>query len=128
MENTESVPIRWAVGLSNGESLVEGHGKVKRVAGELSPWHKLQKYMKENNLRIVSMSLVEGDRHYNLPQAKDYRCFKRGEVYSSNRPSKNKICAQAIYDDFVFEVWIDLNDTNKVWFKLIRSEDEHTQL
>ncbi len=124
MSNTESTPVKWAARLSNGESLVEGHGKVAVVPGEDSPWHKFRKYLKDNDLKITSFQLINGDRHYNLPKAYDYNCFRYVEMCLSSKEEKHYICAQAIYGDCRLEVWVDLNDTNKVWFKLKEEEDE----
>jgi len=47
MEIKES-KFKWIAGLSNGETVIEGEGVSSRVEGELSPWWKLQEYLKKN--------------------------------------------------------------------------------
>ena len=118
--------IQFVCGLSNGETLVEGKGVLSKVEGEDSPWWKLQNYLKENNLTINSFNLWVGDRHYNLPSVnpkfggetpKAYNCFRK---YASDGVSgvenvEHYICAEAIYEDFTVQLWIDEQDTNKMW-------------
>jgi hypothetical protein len=129
--------IRFVAGLSNGETLVEGRGKLERVDGGLAPWHKLQAYIKENNLTINSFGLWIGDRHYNLPSMKPkfggeiplgYHCSRKFSADASlvggsvEHPSIY-ICAEAIYEDYKVQLWIDEQDDNKVWVNLVQQNN-----
>ena len=130
MEVPES-KIQFVCGLSNGESLVEGRGKLARIPGEDSPWHKLQNYLKDNNLTINSFNLWVGDRHYNLPSVnpkfkglvpKAYNCFRKmayDAMAGGNENAEHYICAEAIYEDYKLQIWIDEQDTNKSWINIV---------
>ena len=118
--------IQFVCGLSNGETLVEGKGVLSIVKGEDSPWWKLQSYLKEKNLTINSFNLWVGDRHYNLPSVnpkfkgespKAYNCFRKyiSDGISGVESVEHYICAEAIYEDFTVQLWIDEQDTNKMW-------------
>lgn len=67
MTNTFQNSARWFASLSNGENAVEGAGKFEKIAGELSPWQKLQAYINENNITITGMQIRIDGREYTLP-------------------------------------------------------------
>lgn len=123
---TENTSVRWVAGLSNGETLVEGKGIVEEVKGEDSPWHKLQAYLKENNLTIQSFGLWADDRHFNLPSNKPkfggqvpvgYDCHRyfASDALDGEGSSEHYIFAEAIYPGYRVQLWVDLRDTSKSW-------------
>lgn len=62
--------VKWKVGLSNGETFYEGKGQFALIKDQLAPWHKLQQYLKDNNLTITSLSLyTDKGQVWNLPSA-----------------------------------------------------------
>ena len=128
--------IQFVCGLSNGESLVEGKGILSQIKGEDSPWNKLQNYLKERDLKITSLNLWVGDRHYNLPSVnpkfgglipESFNCYRK---YSSDMGAGNKnivehyICAEAIYPAYTVQLWINEQDTNKSWVNIISQEEK----
>ena len=123
--------IQFVCGLSNGESLIEGKGILSIIKGEDSPWNKLQKYIKNSNLIINSFNLWVGDRHFNLPSINpkfggkspvSYNCFRKlgfDAVTGAEEIKENYICAEAIYDTYKIQIWIDEQDTNKSWINIV---------
>lgn len=125
----ENTPCRWVAGLSNGETLVERQGRVALIKGEASPWMKLQNYIKENNLSIQSFGIWDGDKHYNLPSIKPkfggkvpvkYNCFRKlaSDILMGEGNVEHYICAEAIYEGFTVQLWVDEMDTNKMWLNI----------
>ena len=123
--------LNWIAGLSNGETLIEGEGVVSRIDGELSPWWKLQEYLKEKNLTINSFYLASGGRHFNLPSINPkfggekpvgYNCFRRVRSDGLVGDTDNDefyTCAEAIYDGFKIQLYVDENDLNKSWINIV---------
>jgi hypothetical protein len=120
--------VKFVCGLSNGETLVEGRG-VLESNGENSSWWKLQEYIKERNLSIQSFGLWTGDRHYNLPSVNpkfkgqapvSYNCFRRfsQNILMGQGNVEHYICAEAIYEGYKLQIWIDLEDINKMWCEI----------
>lgn len=123
---TENTSIKWIAGLSNGETLVEGEGIVAPDA-EASAWSKLQAHLKNNNLTINSFGLWVGDKHFNLPSRNpnnpkfeglvplSYNCFRtwEGDVLGTGTWSEEFICAEAIYQNFKLQLWVNIKDTDK---------------
>ena len=120
---------KWVVGLSNGETLVEGKGKTSFIDGESSPWNKLQQYIKENDLTIQSLGIWIGDKHFNLPSVKPkfggasplkYNCFRMfASDLGSGKPNvQHYTCAEAIYKDYTVRMLIDEQDTDKMWIDI----------
>ena len=122
--------VKFVCGLSNGETLVEGRGVLEPTTeNDKSSWWKLQDYIKERNLTIQSFGLWTGDRHYNLPSVNpkfkgqapvSYNCFRR---YSQNilmgqGNVEHYICAEAIYEGYKLQIWIDEQDINKMWCEI----------
>ena len=120
--------VKFVCGLSNGETLVEGRG-VLEYNGENSSWWKLQEYIKERNLSIQSFGLWTGDRHYNLPSVNpkfkgqapvSYNCFRRfsRNILMGQGNVEHYICAEAIYEGYKLQIWIDEQDLNKMWCEI----------
>ena len=125
---TENTP-RWVAGLSNGETLTEGKG-ICEADKELSAWAKLQKHLKDNNLTITSFSIRVGDNHFNLPSNTPkfgglvplaYNCFRTwsGDVLGSGDRVEEYICAEAIYENYKVQQWVNLRDSSKSWINTI---------
>lgn len=135
--------VKFVVGLSNGETLTEGKGVLAKD-GTLSPWHKLQAYLKEKDLEIRSMSLYSktevGNRHYHLPNDPDkwakFNKWKKGEVPVSYRCFRGvesdwgKIestsvytCAEATYENFKVQLYVSEADPDKVWVNIINNKN-----
>lgn len=130
---------RWKVGLSNGENFVEGNAPFEAIKGENSPWYKLQNYIKQNQLTITSLSLIHGSRTFNLPSLGNnpkFRAFytdKKPISYDFGRPigiSKqgNDLFAriQAIYDDYILELWVDEYNPQNCWVLVVQNEVKRT--
>jgi len=124
--------VKFVCGLSNGETLVEGRG-VLESNGENSSWWKLQEYIKERNLSIQSFGLWTGDRHYNLPSVDpkfkgqapvSYNCFRRfgQNILMGQGNVEHYICAEAIYEDFTVQLWLDEQDSSKSWVNVVENE------
>jgi len=126
--------VNFIVGLSNGESLMEGEGILAKIAGELSPWHKLENYLQEKDLSIKSLSLISktevGNRHYHLPNEKGkfggevpigYRCFRRGAIdgLMSEQSYELYTCAEAIYQDYKVQLYVSEIDPDKCWVNIV---------
>lgn len=131
IENTSS---RWVAGLSNGETVVEGKGIAERIEGQDSPWWKLQTYLEQNNLQITSLGIWINDRHYNLPSNKPkfggeiplrYNFFRKVSVdyLTGSDDYEHYICVEAIYDTYKIQMYVDENDTNKMWISVANGND-----
>ncbi len=60
--------IKWSCSLNNGHTYYEGKNDYIEIAGELSPYLRLLKYIKEKELKITSACLYSDDgRRWNLP-------------------------------------------------------------
>lgn len=122
--------VKFVCGLSNGETLVEGRGVLEPTTeNDKSSWWKLQDYIKERNLTIQSFGLWTGDRHYNLPSVNpkfkgqapiSYNCFRRfgQNILMGQGNVEHYICAEAIYEGYKLQIWIDEQDTNKMWCEI----------
>lgn len=121
--------VKFVCGLSNGETLVEGRGVLEPTENDKSSWWKLQDYIKERNLTIQSFGLWTGDRHYNLPSVNpkfkgqapvSYNCFRRfgQNILMGQGNVEHYICAEAIYEGYKLQIWIDLEDINKMWCEI----------
>ena len=123
--------ISFVCTLSNGETYMEGKGLLSRIAGELSPWHKLQKYLSDNHLRITSMSLYSGNRHFNLPSSNPkfggdvpigFRFFRRFEdldALSGGGGYNHFSCVEATYPEFKVQLYVDERDLDKCWVNIV---------
>lgn len=113
---------RWFASLSNGENAVEGVGKFAEIKGEISPWQKLQAYLKENNLTITGMQIRTEGKVFTLPSNEPkfggeiplgYKYFRKvaADMMSDNpgdiHVAELYICIQAIYKDFTVSLWVD---------------------
>jgi len=133
--NLPESKIKFVVGLSNGENLIENEGILLKVEGEDSPWWKLQKHLKDNDLEIRSMSLVSktevGNRHYNLPNEKNkfnglapkgFNCFRyyASDVVVGEGNVEHYAVAEAIYPKFKVQLWVSEIDPDKSWVNIVK--------
>jgi len=59
----------WCASLSDGSTFQEGKGEFRIIEGQPSPFQRLLLFVSEGNLRVTSLSLYCGDRHWSLPSA-----------------------------------------------------------
>jgi hypothetical protein len=123
--------VRWAVSLSNGDTVYEEKGDYQTIDNELSPWQRLVKFIEENKLHITSLALyTEDGRRFNLPSAGNnprfkafdeskkpiiYKMFRRIGFDVIGKDQKEEIftIAQAEYEDGVkLQVWVDEQNFN----------------
>lgn len=125
----------WVASLSNGETAHENKGEYKLVPGELSPWQRLVKYCHDNDVKITSLSLVDGwGRKHHLPSAGsnprfrlldgiekpvDFNQFKQvaGNVNKTTgemTPDDFFVVIEAIYADYKVQLWYD-QKTGNTW-------------
>lgn len=129
--------VKFTVGLSNGENLVEGIGPLEKTSNEDSSWWKLQKYIKDKGVKITSMSLISkteiGNRHYHLPNKINkfngevpigYDCFRYygGDALGTVDFQEYYTCIEAIYSDCRVQLWVSELDNDKVWVNLVRQK------
>jgi len=135
--------VKFVVGLSNGENLTEGEGVLEKD-GTLTPWHKLQEYLKEKGIEIRSMSLFSktelGNRHYHLPNSQDkwdkfnkwtksevpigYNCFRGVESDWGKLDGVGVYtCAEAIYPDYKVQLWVSEVDPDKSWISVLKEKE-----
>ena len=127
--------VLWQVSLSNGETIYEEKGNYKRIAGELSPWLKLEYYIDKNNLNITSLCLyTRSGQTFNLPSTSNNPKFNRFK--HSRKPISYKVqraiahdisltgkpvvsdhftIAIAEYETYTLEMWVDEKNTNNSW-------------
>lgn len=127
--------VFWKVSLSSGETFTEGKGDYEELYGQPLPFRRLQEYVKENDLRITSLSLfTSSGQNYNLPSAGrnprfsafdlveqpvDYLCFGKcgRDIVSGSVVSEDLYkVIRAIYEDGSFiEIWVDESNTSNIW-------------
>ncbi len=127
--------VMWTVSLSNGETLYEGKNEYQIVAGEPSPWQRLNKYIDKNNLKITSISLYIDGRRFNLPSSGKnpkfkvfsdaekpvaYNFFRKmgQDVLGENRTTETFSIIEAIYKNKRLQVWVN-NETLNSWSVII---------
>ena len=121
---------RWFTSLSNGENAVEGKGKFAEIKGELSPWQKLQAYIKKNKLTITGMQIRAEGKVFTLPSSEPkfggevplgYKYFRKvsADMMSDNpkdlQLAELYICISAIYKDFTVSLWVDEFNSKNSW-------------
>jgi hypothetical protein len=134
--------VKWQVSLSNGEIHQEGRGRFTEIAGELSPWQKLLRYMHDGHFVITALSLFTDDgRTFKLPSAGnnpkfkmfeqcgaplDYnmlRAFGREAGYGDDgQPESTSdlfTVAEAIYPDYKLQIWVNEHDPRSSWSVVI---------
>jgi hypothetical protein len=127
--------LAWKVGLSNGETFIEGNEPFEIIPGETSPWLRLLSYIKKENLSITSLSLTDGKRNFNLPSAgKDpkFSAFANAEKplgYNYWRPVGGDIkpgakvdkffMIEAYYMYFTVQLWVDAHSTSNTWVVVV---------
>jgi len=133
--------VKWQVSLSNGETFFEGKSQFADVDGELSPWQKLMKYIDANSLSITSLSLFSGNRNYNIPpmgenpkfnpviggqvsqKPFDFNMFRyaEGDIDSSGSVTPDKLytVAEAFFNGFKVQLWVDENNVDNCWVRIV---------
>jgi hypothetical protein len=123
--------VLWTVSLSNGETFAEGKGEFEIVEGALSPWLKLQDYLKESDVFITSLSLYTRDgMRWNIPsmgknpkfkefaeieKPTGYRFFRK---YGVDQTGPNTgvedhyAVIEAVYGDRKIQTWVDDSTLN----------------
>lgn len=110
--------MKFIATLNNGEIIEEGTGIASYVAGEDSCWRKLVTYNEQNGLKIVGLLIKDGTKTFKLPDnAGEYNYFRRyvGDVLGTGANSEHHVCIEATYKDVVLQLWIDINDTDRMW-------------
>ena len=139
--------VLFQVSLSNGETFFEDKGIFSFIPGDISPWHKLEKYTIEKGIEITSLSLYTKDgRTFNLPSAGrdpkfapfrdiekplDYNyghCLAREhEIVDlkvvKTTPSDWFTFIEAIYPDYKLQVWVDENNTKNSWVLVVKNKN-----
>lgn len=111
---------RWVASLSDGQTVTEGKGLATEVEGELSPWNKLQQYLKYTGLHITGMMIIYDGQRVVLPSgAKEYRQYRKvaAEVNTSQtqfRFSEKWNIIAGIYGDNLIEICVDELGKNHV--------------
>ena len=124
---------KWFASLSDGSTVYEDKGDYKIIEGELSPWNRLQEYLK-NGIRITSISLYTDDgKRFNLPSAGknpkfkefseaekpvSYNFFRKaGADVMNNKAQKYEVYSviEAIYPDKKLQVWVSESNSNNSW-------------
>jgi hypothetical protein len=125
--------VKWEVSLSNGKTFQEGSGDFIVVAGELSPWNKLLKYIEENQVTITSFVLInDHGQTFHLPSAGKQPklrlfdlaekpvSFKFGRRMASNLDLDGTdddlfTFATAVYPDYELSIYVDERNTSNCW-------------
>lgn len=126
--------VLWSVGLSNGETFVEGKGNFAVIEGALSPWQRLLSYIAEKELVITSLSLItDYGQRWNMPSAGKNPRFRMlgnakkpimfrsfvaaaSSIREGFKPEEELyIVAEAIFEDGLkMQTWVD-NETLASW-------------
>lgn len=128
----------WHVSLSNGENFTEGKGLFSAVKGELSPWLKLQEYIREKQLSITSLQIIDTlpikPRHFHLPSSGNNPKFRAFSI--TEKPKQYRFArvlgadiqggnqelfarAEAVYKDYTLQLWVDENNPDNCWVLVI---------
>jgi hypothetical protein len=131
--------VKWTVSLSNGETVYEEKGEYAVLAGEISPWQRLQKYIKEKGLKITSLSLyTDRGQRFNLPSAgknpkfkeftdaekpTGYRMFRKVGIDVNNNKVENEeffTVIEATYSNNKrLQIWVSGQNPDISWSVLI---------
>ncbi|XOB41793.1 MAG: hypothetical protein ACKKMS_00115 [Candidatus Nealsonbacteria bacterium] len=132
--------VKWAISLSNGETVYEDKGDYRIIKGEISPWQKLLKFIDKQGVRITSLSLYMDDgRRWNLPSAGrnpkfkefadaekpiSYRFFRKAGIDmdfdGGNRKEEIYTVAEAIYKDKKLQVWVPEENPEVCWSVIVK--------
>ena len=87
------VKAKWLASLSNGMTAIEGTPPFHVIPGELSPWLRLQEYLKEHDVHITGMRLQveragEPVKTYNLPSYRTNDKSGKHERWNFIKPLK----------------------------------------
>lgn len=130
--------VKWSCSLSNGETVYEGKGNFKRIPGELSPYLKLKRYIKEQELEITSFSLYTDDnKRWNLPskgsnpkfkafddsdRPKRYKFFRKvgADVISGVMENKEVYSIiEAEFENYKLQIWVSEKEPHPSWSLII---------
>lgn len=134
------VNAKWIASLSDGATFIEGVGNWWGDTTQHSPWFKLQKYLKKNNLHITGMRIQvwkpgEPTKTYNLPSMRltdsgqhDKFCLRYPITpisYNYYRWSSSGgvddtefdpyIEVQAVFEDFILSIIVCERTGNESW-------------
>lgn len=116
--------IYFKVGLSNGETAVEGKGKFALEKGALSPISKLLKYCADESLRMTSVTICTPDGHeFHAPTSSKnpkfkafsesmkpvgYKIYRKagGDVLTGNVKYEHYTVVETLYDGFSLQLWV----------------------
>lgn len=137
--------VSFIASLSNGQTVIEHKGHYAWIDGQPSPWQRLIKYTIENKLTINSLSLfTPHGATYTIPPAggkpkftgynkKDevkpidfeVKRFLAREMTIGAKDNKAEVektdiaefytIAEAIYPDFILQLWVDELDPRHSW-------------
>lgn len=121
--------VRWAVSLSNGDTVHEGAGDYEEIQDDLSPWNRLQKHIENNALTITALWLWHPDGHrWVLPGAGgiDLRrahsanptsvsCFRAFKSFSDHTEDEVYTVARAEFGIAAVEMWVSEKDHRRSW-------------
>ena len=104
--------MKWIANFSNGSTAVEG----KPIAGEITPWQGILKYMRENQLKMTGIRLEVNDlivyaMPYKMCDGYFHAYEIRKSMYSGGENRFQGI--GSIVKDLVFINWVNLV-TNEV--------------
>jgi hypothetical protein len=79
---------------------------------------------------VNSLYLSYKDRHFHLPSINPkfggekpigYNCFRQASIdaMTGEDLGESYICAEAIYENYKVQLWVDENNTDKVWVNLV---------
>ena len=140
--------VNFTASLSNGETIYEGKGDYKEVAGQPSPFQQLQSYLIENKLTITTLGLYTSDgRSFFLPTTSgrhnigklqeefkpyDYNLFRymdasmnmNGEIESIDR---HFTVIEALFEKYKLQLWVNELDTRSARVHLVPSGEGHVK-
>lgn len=133
------VNTKWLASLSDGTTAIEGMEPFAEIAGELSPWLRLQDHLKACALHITGMRIQvtrpgEATKNYNLPSLKtspngrherwpalrpivpqSYDYFRTVSGIQGGKITEQAIEIRAIYGDVVVSLFVDETEGNESW-------------
>lgn len=130
--------LGWKVSLSNGETLYQHKGDFCIVPGELSPWQRMLKYLRDNNLSITSLSLyTDSGQTFNLPslgknpkfhafhsatKPNGFNFFYKAGLDVVGQEEQDLFAViEAQYDTHKLQIWVDCNNVQNSWSLIIET-------
>ena len=135
-----SIKTKWLASLSDGTTVIEGDPPFDFEPGEISPWQKLLKHIKNNDLSITGMR-VQIERYgiptmtINLPSLRTDGMTGTHERYTHIKPllpikfehgrriestvggsiDWSHLFISAVYEDYEVIVFVDEAEGNEAW-------------